>query len=173
MRLFLASLRIGVFLLGLAGSVGSGFLGYWWRDETQGRRQGFDQAVREFRRRCDLLHIDPAEAAREPFWREVEQEYQVLHRQGRAYPFLLAGAAIGLAGAVLALCGRDKSAAALFLVAALGPALLAPAALRFSFALVLAGLLALGTGFLAALWEPPAPAGDEGSGGLTPREPPP
>jgi hypothetical protein len=166
MRLFLILLRIGVFLLGLAGSLGSGFLGYWWRNETRDRRPGFDQAVHDFRRRCDILGIDPTEVAREPFWRELEQEYRAFQRQDRAYPFLLAGSVIGLVGAVLALRGRDRSSAALLLVAALGPAVLDPTALRFSFALVLAGLLALGTAFLALLHRPPGPAGQ------TARKPP-
>lgn len=129
-------MRYVVLIFAILGVLGSGLFGYKWMDNYQYEKE--------------KVWVTP----------EARDEYL---RRAKAWPFLLAGAALGLFGACLAFVRRRYSGAALLLCAALGPAVfhpggaifsktdqsfelgslaVSPGVLFFNFGLLFAGLLA-------------------------------
>jgi hypothetical protein len=135
-------MRILVFILALLGTGLSAAVGYIWMDQMQkssgelGNIHARIEKDREAAKRGGLSQENLA---------SKEEAYQTLVRLNRVWPFLLAGAALGLFGGVLALARRGKLAAALMLAAAVAPVILLPIpqTLVAVAGLALGGLLAL------------------------------
>jgi hypothetical protein len=129
--------RIAVLILGILGAFGSGCGGLLLQIGKNASKeklefvQVFGQAVAEDK------DADPEKVA------EVKAALKAIHFLSISIPLLYAGTGIGLVGAFFGFFGRGKSAAALLLVAAFGPALFVPFSLIFTGILIVAGLLAL------------------------------
>lgn len=151
MRVFLLLLRVGVFLLALAGVGGAGFLGYkGWENITQ--KHSLEDARKQLAAARAL--VSPGGLITAETVRKSESEVERLSMVARAYPFLLAGAVIGLLGGVLALVGRTNSGAVLMLLTLAGPGVIFPNSLLFLSPLGAAGLGALFVSFLAWITRP-------------------
>jgi hypothetical protein len=145
MRIFLSVLRVGVFLLALAGTASAGFLGYVWWNGFAGDKD---------RAEAKLHDVRPLLGSVGEFLAERERAQEDYESRAKAYPFLLAGAALGLLGGLFVLTRQDKSGAVLLLLAVAGPAVFVPAVLLVTFPLPLAGAGALFVAFLAFLAGP-------------------
>jgi hypothetical protein len=145
MRIFLSVLRVGVFLLALVGATAAGFLGYvWWGGLSGDMHKG----------ETKLHDVRPLLGSAGAFLAERERAQGEYESRAKAYPFLLAGAALGLLGGLLVLTRQDKSGAVLLLLSVAGPAVFVPAVLLVTFPLPLAGAGALFVAFLAFLAGP-------------------
>jgi hypothetical protein len=123
-------MRIAVLILAILGSLGSGGVGVLWLWHTARDSQGVE---------LGRMLVEQAGVTDSAMRKELA-EYD---RRAKTFGFLLAGFALGLVGGVLAMLGRGKSAAALLLTAVIGPAVLHPVVLIFTFLLAIAGVLAL------------------------------
>lgn len=127
-------MRYFVLIIGLVGSVGAGILGYVWMEECQELKDEFGPGA---------FHREPP--IHEVFYPRIAE----FDRRAQAWPFLLAGAGVGLVGVILAFDRRRFSGAALLFAGALGVVSFNPLqkyVMIFGLALVLAGLLALFSG---------------------------
>jgi len=134
-------MRYVVLIIGLAGLVGLGVLGYIWMDNFNELKEDM-----ELKRKNIQNGVGPPEDRE----KVAEQD-----RRGRAWPFLMAGAGLGLFGSLLAYERYRFCGAALLLAAPVGALVLHPFEfadflhpldhyeLIFASGLVLAGLLAL------------------------------
>jgi hypothetical protein len=119
-------MRFIVFLLGLLGSLLTGFFGWFWLDYVN----------------CQVIS-------------ELAQDYDVnigvimpdyvtdFENTVRAGMFLAVGGLFGIMGSLMTLCRHGRQGAVLMIVAALGPALFKPETLIFTSLLAFAGLLSL------------------------------
>jgi hypothetical protein len=144
-------MRHAVLVLALIGAVPVAGLGVIWlgtseasKEIARGNRARFNDPNEQAARKL-MLMLDPTERARQQqeLDRINEQEYEIVYRRGRTYPFLLGAAVLAvLAGALAEL--RQGFAAALLLTAAVaGPAIVHPWTLCASFVLIVAVPLAL------------------------------
>lgn len=122
-------MRVVVVILGLASLVASGYLGFQW--------------MAAFLLEKDGIVYDRLRIKRHYADESTQAMVARFDRQAKAWPFLIAGCALGLLGALMALRRRRLSALALFLCAALGPAVFDPRSLVVTGGMLLAGLLAL------------------------------
>jgi hypothetical protein len=143
-------MRIAVLILGILGGLGAGVLGVLWLLACQKDKVVMD-ALRsnpEIIRIVEFGHAGGNPASQELAWRLREYD-----RRSRAYPFLLAALALGVAGGALGFLGRGFSGAALMLAAVIGPAILNPMSLMFTFLLIVGA----GLSFFVRPRERPAP----------------
>jgi hypothetical protein len=123
-------MRIAVFVIGVIGVLASGFLGVKWFSDS--RSSKFETAK-------DLTRLIASTGEMPP---ELKAEWAKVQAAVNGSYVLMAGAAVGLFGAILALQWRKLEAAVLLLACGCGPGLFVPAALVFSSPLLLAGGLA-------------------------------
>ncbi|HEV3258624.1 MAG TPA: hypothetical protein VG013_17240 [Gemmataceae bacterium] len=137
-------MRIAVLILAILGAAGSGFLGVRWMTDSLTNKDQIEADRAQAEKLRPLLNLmgeaDPKMKAQ---LADYDAKYHNAIQAMKAYPFLLAGVGLGVWGGLLGLARRGKSGAALLLVAALGPAVLLPKTLIFTFCLILAGLLCL------------------------------
>jgi hypothetical protein len=126
-------MRIAVLILAILGGLGAAALGVLWLLNCQKDRNAVELA------RLIAAEI-PAGA---PDSSKIIDELREYDRRVKAYPFLLVGFVLAVAGGFLAMQRRGKSAAVLLLLAALGPAILNPLSLIFTFLLPIAAVLSL------------------------------
>jgi hypothetical protein len=131
-------MRVAVLVLGILGGLGAGALGVLWLMNCNKDRDIIELLRSDPNLRDANLGIPGQAFIQTP--RDAIREYD---RRVRAYPFLLAGLLLGVVGGVLALLGRGKSGAVLLALACLGPAVLNPWSLIFTFLLPVAAGLSL------------------------------
>jgi hypothetical protein len=128
------TMRYLVLIVGLAGSVGAGILGYVWMEECEELKVEFGPGV--------FLRQPPIH---EVYYHRIAE----FDRRAQAWPFLLTGAGVGLVGVILAFDRRRFSGSALLLAGAVGVIPFNPSqkyVMVFGSVLVLAGLLAMFSG---------------------------
>jgi hypothetical protein len=142
-------MRIAVFVLAIVGGLGSAALGLIWLINTQKERELFE-AMRNNPENRDffraLLAAQPPGENRPAFLASPEAALAENDRRVRAYPFLLAGLLLSVAGGVLAMLRKGKSGAVLLALAVLGPAVLHPWSLIFTGLLIVAAGLSVFVG---------------------------
>jgi hypothetical protein len=138
-------MRIAVLVLGILGGLAAGTLGMLWLTNCQK-----DRPIIEVLRNTQKDHeearkkrVVPPNEPELDFLIDPDAMVREYDRRVRAYPFLLAGLLFGVMGGVLAMLRRGKSAAVLLALAALGPAVLNPLTLIFTFLLPIAAVLSL------------------------------
>jgi len=158
-------MRYVVLIIGLAGLVGLGVLGYIWMDNFNELKEDMEQKRKNIQNREDMEQkrkniqngVGPPEDRAKVAEQDRQDRAKVAEqdRRGRAWPFLMAGAGLGLFGSLLAYERYRFCGAALLLAAPVGALVLHPFEfadflhpldhyeLIFASGLVLAGLLAL------------------------------
>ena len=138
-------MRYVVLIFGLLGVVGSGFLGYKWRTDLN---DGRDKV--ELNRKLlesELAGSKDNRGAADPLLKsrlaDFNEKYAKYYSLGRAVPFLLASAVLGLFGTFVSFSRHGLSGAVLLIVTGAGPGAFAPPALVFTGSLILAGILSL------------------------------
>lgn len=118
-------MRFIVFLLGLMGSLLSGFFGWFWLDYESNR--AIEDMVKPY---ADIAIIMPDYGAD-------------FEGTARAALFLIVGCPLGMLGSLFTLFRRGRQGGVLMLLAVVGPAALNLVTLMFTTPLALAGLLSL------------------------------
>jgi hypothetical protein len=129
-------MRFLVFLLGLFGSLATGFFGWIWL--LPANSQGIAQLAEDYGYKMPDL-IVPNFDFEPTTWAGV---------------FLVVGGALGLLGSLFTLLRRGRHGGVLMLLACIGPAIFNPVTAMFSGLLGFAGLLSLFIGPLPPAVEP-------------------
>jgi hypothetical protein len=151
MRVFLIILRVFVLMTALVGVTTTGGCGYLGWSASQ------EKVLEKLRKEQAAWHVlAPTNPSYQSNLTAANIAVDLAESSERVYPFLLAGAALGLLGGLLAVFGYTNSGALLLLVTGLGPALLSTASLFFTSPLVAAGFGSLFVSFLAFVTKPKA-----------------
>jgi hypothetical protein len=154
MQVFLVIVRAVVCVVALLGAGGSFFVGLAWRNQAIENWELIELG-RMLRAEVRSGAVAGLNADEVP---EVEEKARQLEGMLKAIPFLLAGGLLALVGGVLAVIGRTGCAAVWLFAAGIGPAILQPMVLCFTFTLFLAALLSLLASLLTFAASKAAPA---------------
>ena len=132
-------MRIAVLIFAILGSITSGGIGVLWHFNWESQQDEVDKWNQSPEIRMLAAAVSPTE------YEKAKAEIEELTHRGRVYPFLLAGAVLGLVGGALAMSRDRWFASGILLVAGGAPFVIYqdPLLLIATGFLLLAGLLAL------------------------------